>query len=141
MCLLKTIGGKDITTSNNCAKGATNATGYSDVALRTHTTTTTCDRIIVEVICHNDKPYTSDKSYTAKWGDYCGHKGTYIGPPGRIFPGDIQIALLNDIQTRNLNYLLHAKISPLIHEIFITCTTLTEFIIWMWSASRFHILL
>ena len=78
---LKTVGGKDITTSNNCAKGATNAAGYSDVAFQTptHTATPPCDRLIVEVICHN--PIAS--SY-GKFGTYC--NGVNSAYPYNVLP-------------------------------------------------------
>jgi hypothetical protein len=64
-----------LTKPQNCALKATNAAGYSDVALQTptHTATATCDRLIVEVICHN-----AIASSYSHFGPYCnGVTSTY----------------------------------------------------------------
>ena len=65
-----------LTKPQNCALKATNAPGYSDVAFQTptHTATATCDRLIVEVICHN----AIESSYITHFDQYCkGVTSTY----------------------------------------------------------------
>jgi hypothetical protein len=71
-----------LTKPQNCALKASIAAGYSDVALQTpsHTATAACDRLIVEVICHNP----IDKSYTDHWGQYC--KGVNSAYPYNMKP-------------------------------------------------------
>jgi hypothetical protein len=73
-----------LTKPQNCALKANNASGYSDVAFQTHTYTHTatarCDKLIVEVICHN----AIGNSYITHFGQYC--KGVTSNYPYNLKP-------------------------------------------------------